>query len=549
VSTIYQKTTITRDLDAGTALAEPDRPRGMRPETQRAVVTYERALEQSFTVLDPAIGENLQTSTDGLGCDCAGRLAVLEEIARRGRPEIVDEVSPLMMLGIPLPVDPCDPPLVAVAMFVTEAVREESQVAAAAAAFGIDSSQLFQWSQSRIVWHPQAALQMCQLLVEKSATQLQAHQLKRQVAEISSHLLNTFEEITLLHRLTEQLSLAKSVVKLCELSVRWLSDVIPARCVAIHEFDKFMERLGPHVATEPLVLNRAATSSPTWFYPNIREIISVPIREGDHLFGWLLALNHTGSRDVTNSEVEFGTVEASLLSSVATILGIHGGNIMLYQEQADFFASVVRALTSAIDAKDPYTCGHSDRVARLSVCLARRMGCTDDELDTIYLSGLLHDIGKIGIDDTVLRKPGALTEAELEHIKTHPMLGCKILDGVKQLDKVLPVVMHHHEAWDGGGYPSGLKGEECPKLARIVAVADSIDAMSSDRPYRQGIPDEKLDRILREGAGRQWDVQVVEAAFQVRDELRKIGRTEREPLRLDMVRREPAMSVAEPVQG
>jgi HD-GYP domain-containing protein (c-di-GMP phosphodiesterase class II) len=302
------------------------------------------------------------------------------------------------------------------------------------------------------------------------------------------------------------------------------------------EFDRFMERLGPHVATEPLVLNRSATSSPTWFYPNVRELISVPIREGDHLFGWLLALNHTGAGDVTNSEVEFGTVEASLLSSVATILGIHGGNITLYQEQADFFASVVRALTSAIDAKDPYTCGHSDRVARLSVCLARRLGCTDDELDTIYLSGLLHDIGKIGIDDHVLRKPGALTEAELEHIKTHPRLGCKILDGVKQLDKVLPVVLHHHEAWDGGGYPEGLKAEECPKLARIVAVADSIDAMSSDRPYRKGIPDEKLDSILQDGAGRQWDAKVIDAAFQVRDEIRKIGDSEREPLDLEVGR-------------
>jgi hypothetical protein len=264
-------------------------------------------------------------------------------------------------------------------------------------------------------------------MVEKIATQQHSTQLKRQVAEISSHLLNTFEEITLLHRLTEHLSLSKSVVKLCELSVRWLSEVIPAKCVVIKlnsvvdvhdrhtmgeaaeqgpmlinhgecpldtvQFDKFMERLGPHVATEPLVLNRSATSSPTWFYPEIRELISVPIREGDHLFGWLLALNHTGAGDVANSEVEFGTVEASLMSSVATILGIHGGNITLYQEQADFFASVVRALTSAIDAKDPYTCGHSDRVARLSVCLARRIGCTDDELDTIYLSGLLHDSG------------------------------------------------------------------------------------------------------------------------------------------------------------
>ena len=148
------------------------------------------------------------------------------------------------------------------------------------------------------------------------------------------------------------------------------------------------------------------------------------------------------------------------MASVATILGIHCGNIALYHEQAEFFASVVRALTSAIDAKDPYTCGHSDRVARLSVCLARELGCNKEDLNTIYLSGLLHDIGKIGIDDNVLRKPGPLTPEELEHIKTHPDLGCRILDGVKQLDKVLPVVRHHHEAWNGGGYPDGLKGEE-----------------------------------------------------------------------------------------
>jgi putative nucleotidyltransferase with HDIG domain len=424
------------------------------------------------------------------------------------------------------------------------------------------------WAKGRTPWHPQAALRMSTAIVEKLATQQSSVQLKKQVAEVSSHLLNTFEEITLLHRLTEHLSLSKSVAELCELSVRWLSDVIPANCMAIKlnalvdvtdrhvtedggergplvisngncplpedEFDRFMERLGPHVASEPLVLNRAATSSPTWFYPQIRELISVPVREGDHHFGWLLAFNHTGSNEVTNSEVEFGTVEASLMSSVATILGIHSGNIALYREQAEFFASVVRALTSAIDAKDPYTCGHSDRVARLAVALARRMGCSAEELDTIYLSGLLHDIGKIGIDDNVLRKPGALTDEELEHIKTHPELGYKILNGVKQLDKVLPVVLHHHEAWDGAGYPAGLKGQECPMLARIVAVADSIDAMSSDRPYRRGIPDEKLDAILREGAGRQWDPQVVNAVFQVRDELRHIGQTEREPLLLDV---------------
>ena len=260
----------------------------------------------------------------------------------------------------------------------------------------------------------------------------------------------------------------------------------------------------------------------------------VPIREGNRLFGWLLALNHTGAGDITNSEVEFGTVEACLMASVATILGIHCGNIALYHEQSEFFSSVVRALTSAIDAKDPYTCGHSDRVARLSVCLARaaRLQQRRPEHDLPVRPAARHRQDR----HRRQRAPqaGALTPAEFEHIKTHPDLGCRILDGVKQLDKVMPVVRHHHEAWNGSGYPAGLKAEETPFLARIVAVADSIDAMSSDRPYRKGMPDEKLDAILRDGAGKQWDPKVIDAAFQVRDELRRIGQEDRHPLALDV---------------
>ena len=232
--------------------------------------------------------------------------------------------------------------------------------------------------------------------------------------------------------------------------------------------------------------------------------------EGENCFGWLVAFNHSRGG-------EFGTVEASLLSSVGAILGIHSGNSELYQQQREFFAGVVRALTSAIDAKDPYTCGHSDRVARVAVRLAEELGCNRKQVDTIYLSGLLHDIGKIGIDDNVLRKPGKLTEAEYEHIKTHAEIGYKILKDIKQLDDVLPVVLHHHEQWDGKGYPHGLAGDAIPQLARIVAVADAFDAMGSDRPYRKGMPDEKLDAILRDGAGKQWDAAVVEAFFRARD--------------------------------
>jgi HD-GYP domain-containing protein (c-di-GMP phosphodiesterase class II) len=147
-------------------------------------------------------------------------------------------------------------------------------------------------------------------------------------------------------------------------------------------------------------------------------------------------------------------------------------------------------------------------------------------LETLYLSGLLHDIGKIGIDDQVLRKPGKLTVTEYEHIKVHAEIGYRILKDLKQLDQVLPAVRHHHEAWNGSGYPRGLAGEQIPLYARIVAVADACDAMSSDRPYRKGIPEQKLDAILREGAGGQWDPRVIEAYFAVRDEIRQIERPE-----------------------
>jgi putative nucleotidyltransferase with HDIG domain len=530
----------------------------------------ERAFGPVFNVVDAGTGQVLRSAANALPIDMYSRLALCERIVDRGRPEVLEDVSPLLLLAVPLPMAPTSGRLLAIATFVTHAVQNSSEINAAAQWLAIGAEQAFFWAKSQTPWPAHAVQEVCAAITEKTALQQNSVQLKRQLADISSHLLMTFEEITLLHRLTEHLSIAKSVPDLCSLSVNWLADVIPAKSVAIwfesmgdlhephtleqsaagqalliaqgacplrqHEFCQFMERLGPKVATEPVVLNRGATSSPTWFYPEVREIISVPIREGNRLFGWLLALNHTGAGDITNSEAEFGTVEACLMASVATILGIHCGNIALYHEQSEFFSSVVRALTSAIDAKDPYTCGHSDRVARLSVSLARQLGCDKDDLNTIYLSGLLHDIGKIGIDDNVLRKPGPLTPEEFEHIKTHPDLGCRILDGVKQLDKVMPVVRHHHEAWNGKGYPVGLKAEECPLLARIVAVADSIDAMSSDRPYRKGMCDEKLDSILRDGAGKQWDPKIIDAVFQVRDELRRIGQLDRKPLELDVER-------------
>jgi HD-GYP domain-containing protein (c-di-GMP phosphodiesterase class II) len=216
------------------------------------------------------------------------------------------------------------------------------------------------------------------------------------------------------------------------------------------------------------------------------------------------------------------------------MLGIHVGNRELYRQQAEFLASVVRALTSAIDAKDPYTCGHSDRVGRIAVRLAQELNCTPGLINTIYMAGLLHDIGKIGINESILRKPDRLTDEEYEHIKLHPGLGHRILADIRQLNDVLPAVLHHHEQWDGAGYPHGLAGENIPWIARIMAVADAYDAMSSSRPYRPGMPEPKVESILRDGAGKQWDAKVVDAFFRARDAVRAIGGHERANLTLDV---------------
>lgn len=155
------------------------------------------------------------------------------------------------------------------------------------------------------------------------------------------------------------------------------------------EFTHFIQTLGLHSESRPFVANENVTSQPEWEFKDVRQVIVVPLVEADNHFGWLTAINH-------EDDEEFGTVEASLLNSIGALLGIHADNRELYRQLAELLANVVHALTSAIDAKDPYTCGHSDRVARVAVRLARELGCDQTTINTMYMAGLLHDVGKIG---------------------------------------------------------------------------------------------------------------------------------------------------------
>ena len=180
-------------------------------------------------------------------------------------------------------------------------------------------------------------------------------------------------------------------------------------------------------------------------------------------------------------------------------------------ENSELFLGTIRALANAIDAKDPYTRGHSVRVNRYAVIIARRMGLDAASIDSIHVASVLHDVGKIGIDDAILKKPGALTRDEFEVMKTHTTRGADIMAPIRQMERIIPGLRHHHERWNGTGYPDGLAGEGIPLMGRIIAVADTFDAMTTDRPYQRAFTFTEAVARINELKGLAFDERAVEA--------------------------------------
>ncbi|MDQ3282742.1 MAG: HD domain-containing protein [Acidobacteriota bacterium] len=200
----------------------------------------------------------------------------------------------------------------------------------------------------------------------------------------------------------------------------------------------------------------------------------------------------------------FNVMSASIEEAVAQLKKAANENHLL-------FLNAVRMLAAAIDAKDPYTRGHSERVARYSIAIGKNLTLPDPEMRNLRISALLHDVGKIGIDDRILRKPGALSEDEFEVMKQHPAKGAAIMSGVAQLIDIIPGMKYHHEKWSGGGYPDGLEGEQIPMQARIVAIADTFDAMTTNRPYQKAMELGYVVEKIKSFAGSRFDPRVVEA--------------------------------------
>ncbi len=188
----------------------------------------------------------------------------------------------------------------------------------------------------------------------------------------------------------------------------------------------------------------------------------------------------------------------------------------MVRKQRDLFLDTITILAQAVELRDEYTGGHTCRVTTYSVLLAEQLNMSPEQVDLIRIGTPLHDIGKIGIDDAILRKPDRLTPEEFEEMKLHTVKGAEIIATLPDLRPIIPIVRSHHERWDGKGYPDGLGGEAISPLARVVAVADAFDAMTSDRPYRKGMAPEAAFAEMEKHAGRQFDPAAAHAFLAIR---------------------------------
>jgi len=385
--------------------------------------------------------------------------------------------------------------------------------------------------------------EMLGLLAENFEAETEAEE---QIEMVSTELAQVYEELVLLHKLSANMKVTKSDSNFLQLACDSLTDIVSVEGIAtllektvdderqlvlaagsgLIDIDEQMaatlqNRLVEEINNGKEALLDSEVDSPFKYdWPdNIANIIAVPLygkgRMGPHLttgaqngnciIGVMVAINRIDKQD-------FDSTDVKLFNSVANGCAVFIENGRLFNDLKELFIGSLKALTSSIDAKDRYTRGHSERVAFISRWIAERLAeqepLEQEQIHKIYLSGLLHDIGKIGIDEVVLRKKGKLTEQEFDRIRAHPSIGAGILGAIKQMRDIVPGVLCHHERSDGKGYPNGLVGEQTPLIGKIIGLADSFDAMTSKRTYRDALTVEQALAEIEKGLGTQFDEKV-----------------------------------------
>lgn len=240
----------------------------------------------------------------------------------------------------------------------------------------------------------------------------------------------------------------------------------------------------------------------------IQSLIVFPLKTPKRTLG---ALNLVRVKNA----ISYSNVDMEIVNVLTAQASIAIENARLYQNIRDNYLKTISGFALAVEAKDKYTHGHSENVMKYTVILAKYLGLSEPEIEQIKYAGLLHDIGKIGIDEAILNKPGRLSPQEFEEIKKHPELGCRIISNVPFFESLVPLILHHHEFFNGEGYPDGLAQEKIPYGARILSVADAFEAMTSNRPYRKAMPNEIAFEILIKQQSIQFDPDIVSAFIKV----------------------------------
>jgi HD-GYP domain-containing protein (c-di-GMP phosphodiesterase class II) len=369
---------------------------------------------------------------------------------------------------------------------------------------------------------------------------------EEQIELLGTELAQTYEELVLLHKLSTNMKVTEPDANFLQMACDRLTEIVPVEGIAV-VLEKTIENERQLVVTAGLglididgrmaailhsrlveeinsgkeALLDSEVDSPFKYdwSDNIKNIIAVPLcgkdrveshfaertQNGNCVIGLMVAINRIDKQD-------FDSTDVKLFNSVANGCAVFVENGRLFKDLEELFIGSLKALTSSIDAKDPYTRGHSERVAFISRWIAEKLAeeeaLEEDQIHKIYLAGLLHDIGKIGIDEAVLCKKGKLTEQEISRIRKHPSIGAGILREIKQMRDIVPGVLCHHEQVDGKGYPNGLVGEQIPLTGKIVGLADSFDAMTSKRTYRGALTVEQALAEIEEGLGTQFDEKI-----------------------------------------
>lgn len=349
---------------------------------------------------------------------------------------------------------------------------------------------------------------------------------KRGSESLGRELIHSYEELSLLYRCSSNMSVGEDPLAFLRQACEHLSQITRFKWLAL-QTQNHSPKLGnlrdqiikvgtPGCSEEQLkeigstlmmqrpfggalaILDNPRAINHTNFPGQVSHMLVIPMVGDGQVLGMLFA-GSAGDNASINSQ------DAKLCNSLAGTLAMFLENVTLYQESQEMYQGILRALTAAIDAKDSYTHGHSERVALLARQLAESCGADELECEQAYLAGLVHDVGKIGVPESVLCNPGLLSEGEFASIRLHPTIGAHILEGIPSMQPLLPGVLHHHERWDGQGYPHGLAGRDIPILGRWIALADSFDAMSSDRAYRARMPRRQVLDEIRSCAGSQFD--------------------------------------------